>query len=109
MDFDLRVEGFSLDEKMREELMLRCRRVVLGVGSGLPVRAAIRQVEGRVQGRIEVQLPGRRVSAVVWRSDPIEAMEGAVSAVIDAVEQGSGELSGFERWGEPLLALSIHQ
>lgn len=87
MDYDLRIEGFSMDEDLEEQLLLQCRRVVLGVGSGHSVRVSIRQVEGRVQGRVDVVLPGRRVSAVVWRSDPVEALEGVVNAVIDAVEK----------------------
>lgn len=108
MNFDLLIQGFSIDEEMREELMLRCRRIVLGVGSGVPVRATIRQVEGRVQGRIEVRLPGRRVSAVVWRTDPMDAMEGAVDAVMDAVGRGE-DLEGFGVWGQAATALSTHQ
>ncbi len=87
MDYDLRIEGFSMDEDLEEQLLLRCRRVVLGVGSRHPVRVSIRQVDGRVQGRVDVVLPGRRVSAVVWRSDPVTALEGVVNAVIDAVEK----------------------
>ena len=87
MDYDLRIEGFSMDEDLEEQLLLRCRRVVLGVGSRHPVRVNIRQVDGRVQGRVDVVLPGRMVSAVVWRSDPIKALEGVVNAVIDAVEK----------------------
>ena len=87
MDYDLRIEGFSMDEDLEEQLLLRCRRVVLGVGSRHPVRVNIRQVEGRVQGRVDVVLPGRRVSAVVWRSDPVNALEGVVNAVIEAVEK----------------------
>lgn len=108
MNFDLLVQGFAIDEEMREELMLKCRRIVLGVGSGVPVRATIRQVEGRVQGRIEVRLPGRRVSAVVWRTDPLDAMEGAVDAVMDAVGNGT-QSTGFGGWGEQVVAFSSHQ
>ncbi len=87
MDYDLRIEGFSMDEDLEEQLLLRCRRVVLSVGSRHPVRVNIRQVDGRVQGRVDVVLPGRRVSAVVWRSDPVKALEGVANAVIDAVEK----------------------
>ena len=85
MNYDLRVEGFSMDEDLKEELLLRCRKVVLGVEPGCPVAVSIRQVEGRVQGRIEITLPGRKVSAVVWRSDPLSAMDSAAQAVMDAV------------------------
>jgi hypothetical protein len=85
MDYDLRCEGFPVDEEMRELLLLRGRRIVLGVGPGNPVQMTVRQVEGRVQGRIDITLPGRRVSAVVWRSDPVSAMEAASDAIIDAL------------------------
>ena len=109
MDYDLRIEGFCLDEEMKEELLLRCRRIVLGVGAGHPVRAAIRQLEGRVQGRIEVALPGRRVSAVVWRSDPVEAMEGAANAVIDALGDSVQEVECLSDWAEQEVAVSTLQ
>jgi hypothetical protein len=108
MNFDLRVEGFAIDDEMREQLMLRCRRVVLGVGPEVPVKATVRQIDGRVQGRVEVKLPGRRVSAVVWRADPIEAMEGAVSAVVDAVDLGR-EVAVFSGWPEPMIEVSSLQ
>jgi hypothetical protein len=89
MDYDLRCEGFPVDEEMRERLLLRGRRIVLGVGPGRPVRMVVKQVEGRVQGRIDVTLPGRRVSAVVWRADPLSAMEAATDAIIGALDEAS--------------------
>lgn len=89
MKYDLRCEGFPVDEEMRELLLLRGRRIVLGVGPGHPVQMTIRQVDGRVQGRVDVTLPGRRVSAVVWRSDPVTAMEAAAEAVLDALAEAS--------------------
>jgi hypothetical protein len=85
MDYELRCEGFPLDDELKETLLLRGRRIVLEAGEGLPVRMLVRQVDGRVQGRIEVSLPGRIVSAVVWRSDPVVALEAAISAVMDAL------------------------
>jgi len=87
MNYDLRCEGFPVDEEMKELLLLRGRRIVLGVGAGHPVRMTVRQVEGRIQGRVDVTLPGRRVTAVVWRSDPIKAMEAAADAVLDAISE----------------------
>jgi len=87
MKYDLRCEGFPVDEEMRELLLLRGRRLVLGVGAAHPVQMTIRQVDGRVQGRVDVALPGRRVSAVVWRSDPLKAMEAAATAVLDALSE----------------------
>jgi hypothetical protein len=87
MNYDLRCEGFPVDEEMRELLLLRGRRIVLGVGCDRPVQMTVRQVEGRVQGRVDVTLPGRRVSAVVWRSDPLTAMEAAADAVLDALSE----------------------
>jgi len=87
MNYDLRCEGFPVDEEMRELLLLRGRRIVLGVGSGHPVQMTVRQVDGRIQGRIDVTLPGRRVTAVVWRSDPVTAMEAAADAVLEALSE----------------------
>jgi hypothetical protein len=87
MNYDLRCEGFPVDEEMRELLLLRGRRIVLGVGPGHPVQMTVRQVDGRVQARIDVTLPGRRVSAVVWRSEPLAAMEAASDAIVDALTE----------------------
>ena len=104
MNYDLRTEGFSLDEDLREELLLRCRKVVLGVEPGCAVEVTIRQVEGRVQARIEISMPGRRVSAVVWRSDPLDAMDSAAGAVLDAV---GVPLDGDSRFSEPAYGSSL--
>lgn len=87
MNYQLRCEGFPVDEELREALLLRGRRIILGVGPGYPVEMTVRQIEGRIQGRIDIALPGRRVTAVVWRTDPVIAMEAAVEAILDALSE----------------------
>ena len=86
MDYDLNYEGFPVDDELEERLLLAGRRVVLEVGPQNPIRMTVRQLDGRVQGRVELVLPGRRITAVVWRSDPVAALSAAVTAVLSAIE-----------------------
>ncbi|MFO8072994.1 MAG: hypothetical protein R6V85_14060 [Polyangia bacterium] len=85
MDYRLTCEGFPPDDELREQLLLRGRSVVLHTGGHSPVRLSVKQVEGRVQGRVEVILPDRRLSAVVWRAEPLAAIEDAAAALLDVL------------------------
>ena len=86
MNYDLRCEGFALDEELQERLLLQARSVVLNANSDQKVNITVRQIDGRVQGRIEVVLPGRKISSVVWRSNPVDAVAGAARAVTEAID-----------------------
>ena len=91
MDYDLKCEGFPVDHDLEERLLLTGRRLVVEVGPSHPVRLTVRQVDGRVQGRAELVLPGRRLTAVVWRSEPVAALSAAVSAVLAVLEEGADD------------------
>ena len=93
MGLELRCEGFCLDESLEERILIACRRVVLAAGWDCPLAASIRLVEGRMQARLELFVPGRRIFSIVWRDDPEEALEGAVDALVAVVGDlpGSGE------------------
>jgi len=100
MDYDLRCEGFPHDEDLEERLLLRGRRAILSAGSRRPVRMTVKQVDGRVQGRVEIVLADRRVSAVVWRRDPEDALGAATDAVMDAIGEDPEEDYTLSRGGE---------
>jgi len=85
MGLELRCEGFCLDDTLEERLLIACRRVVLAAGWDCPLSASIRFVEGRMQARLELLVPGRRIFAIVWRDDPVEAMEGATEALVSVI------------------------
>jgi hypothetical protein len=85
MGVELRCEGFCLDEELEERLLIACRRIVLASGWDRRFAATIRLVEGRMQARLELFVPGRRIFSIVWRDDPVEAMEGAVEALAAVV------------------------
>ena len=85
MGLELRCEGFCLDDTLEERLLIACRRVVLAAGWDCPLSASIRFVEGRMQARLELLVPGRRVFAIVWRDDPVEAMAGACEALVSVL------------------------
>ncbi len=84
MEFDLRCEGFCADDALRDRLLVAGRRAVAAAGWDRPLNAAIRLIDGRMQARLELKLPGRRIFSIVWRDDPVEAMEKAVDALVSA-------------------------
>jgi hypothetical protein len=88
MEFELRCEGFWLDDALRDRLLMVGRRAMVASGWDRPLSALIRHIEGRMQVRLELQLPGRRIFTVVWRDDPVEAMEKAVDALVCAAFGG---------------------
>jgi hypothetical protein len=85
MNYDLKCEGFPLDEELNDRLLLCGREFVLEVGEENPVRMSIRQIDGLVQGRVEIELPQRRLSAFVRRTDPVSAMQAAIEAIRQAL------------------------
>jgi hypothetical protein len=85
MGLELRCEGFCPDEILEERLLFACRRAALAAGWDSPIAASIRLIEGRMQARLELFVPGRRIFSIVWRDDPVEAMEGAVEALVAVV------------------------
>jgi len=85
MGLELRCEGFCLDENLEERLLIACRRVILASGWDCPLAASIRLIEGRMQARLELFVPGRRIFSIVWRDDPEEAMDGAADALVAVV------------------------
>ncbi len=85
MDYELQCEGFSLDEEFNDRLLLCGRKFVLEMGESHPVRIGVKLIDGLVQARVEILLPTRRVSAIVRRKDPVQAMQCAVDALRDAV------------------------
>ena len=86
MNYELKCEGFPLDEELRHRLLMCGREFVLEVGHACPVRMAVKQIDGLVQSRIDLTLPSRRLSALVRRKDPILAMEAAIAAIRQAIE-----------------------
>jgi hypothetical protein len=85
MNYELRCEGFPTDDDLEEKLLLSGRKFLLAIGPDRPVRLSVKQIDGLVQGRVEVCLPGRRVSAVVRRRDPVAALEAALATVREAL------------------------
>jgi len=94
MGVELRCEGFCLDDELEERLLTACRQIALATGLDRRFAATLRLVEGRMQARLELFVPGRRIFSIVWRDDPVEAMEGAVealAAVVDDPREGAGD------------------
>jgi hypothetical protein len=85
MDYDLKCEGFLADEELEERLLLGCRRLLMAAGPSHPVRASLKQIDGRILARVEVFLSCRRLTAVVWRFDPEAALEAAVDVLMDSL------------------------
>ena len=50
------------------------------------VRITIKQIDGYVQSRVDLNLETRKLSAFVRRKDPIKAMEAAIIAMEEAIE-----------------------
>lgn len=90
MGFELKCEGFCLDDALRDRLLIAGRRALVAAGWDRPLAATIRQIEGRMQARLELVLPGRRIFSIVWRDDPVEAMERAADALISAAAGDAG-------------------
>lgn len=85
MNYELRCEGFPIDEELKHRLLLCGRDFVLEVGASYPVRMAVTQIDGLVQSRVDLTLPSRRLSALVRRKDPVRAMEAAITAIRQAL------------------------
>jgi len=109
MGLELRCEGFCLDDDLEERLMIACRRVVLASGWDCPLAASIRLVEGRMQARLELFVPGRRIFSIVWRDDPEEAMEGAVDALVAVVGDLPIDAGARQRESRPSWEVSTLQ
>ena len=86
MNYELRCEGFPIDEELKHKLLLCGREFVLEIGERYPVRMAVKQVDGLVQSRVDLTLPSRRLSALVRREDPVLAMKAAITALREALE-----------------------
>lgn len=86
MNYELQCEGFPLDDELEDRLLLCGRQLVLDVGGNHAVRMAVKQVDGLVQGRVELALPRRRLSVIVRRQDPIAAMQAAIGALRETLE-----------------------
>ncbi len=86
MNYKLHCEGFPLDEDLRDKLLLCGRKLVLKMGIKGPVQMSIKQINGLVQSRVELELPSRRVSALVRRKDPEVAMQAAIDALHQALD-----------------------
>ncbi len=86
MDYDLKCEGFLADEDLEERLLLGGRRLVIAAGPRHSVRMSLRQVDGRIQARVEVLHSERRLTAVVWRFDPETALEAAVDVLLETLD-----------------------
>jgi len=86
MDYELRFEGFPVDDELRERLLLDGRRFVLEVAAAHPVRMAVRQIDGFVQGRVEIRLPARRVEVLVRRRSAELALGAAMELARGLVE-----------------------
>lgn len=93
MDYDLKCEGFLADDELEERLLLDGRRLVIAAGPCRPVRMILRQIEGRIQARVEVLLSSRRLTAVVWRFDPESALAAAVDVLLEALDTLPGGAS----------------
>ena len=106
MGFELKCEGFCLDDALRDRLLVAGRRGVVAAGWDRPLVATVRLIEGRMQARLELFLPGRRVFAIVWRDDPVEAMERAVDALV-AATSGDEEPAVAGRAHRPSAALEV--
>lgn len=85
MKYELRYEGFPIDDDLHERLLLACRRFLIELGTDRPVQLLVKQIDGHVQGRVEVHLPGRWITALVQRADPVEALEAAMRTARDAI------------------------
>jgi len=82
MEFDLKCEGFCPDDALKDRLLIAGRRAVAAAGWNRPLTASLLLIDGRIQARLELLLPGRRIFSIVWRDDPIEAMEKAVDGIV---------------------------
>ncbi len=86
MNYELRCEGFPMDEELHEELLLSGRKFVIEIGADHHVKMTVKQIDGLVQSRVEVTLPKRRISALVRRKDPVLAIAAAIDALRDALD-----------------------
>ncbi|MCP4675610.1 MAG: hypothetical protein GY854_08930 [Deltaproteobacteria bacterium] len=86
MNYELRCEGFPMDEELHDRLLLCGRKFVLEIGASHRVRMVVKQIDGLVQSRVELALPSRKISALVRRKDPIAAMKAAINALRDALD-----------------------
>jgi hypothetical protein len=93
MNYELKCEGFPIDEDLKHRLLLCGREFVLEIGKNYPVRMAVRQIDGFVQSRVDLTLPSRRLSALVRRKDPVVAMKAAITAIRQALESDDSYLS----------------
>jgi hypothetical protein len=106
MEFELKCEGFCLEDALKDRLLIAGRRAVVAAGWDHPLIATIRLIEGRMQARLELFLPGRRIYSIVWRDDPVEAMERAVDALISAAV-GGAEVAAAGRIHAPSSVVEI--
>lgn len=89
MAYELKYEGISPDEALEDKLLLQCRRVVVDMEPESVVKFIIRQIDGKIQARVEVVYAGKRLSVVVWRNDPEAALGAAVDATMEAAASRS--------------------
>lgn len=89
MNYQLRFEGFGLDEELREKLMQCVRDFVLRIGPDHLLEVAVKQVDGLVQSRVEIALASRTLSALVRRKDPVAATEAAIQALAEVLKDES--------------------
>lgn len=81
MNYELKCEGFATDDELREQLLLCGRKLVLELGDECPIEMLVKQIDGTVQGRVDLLLPNRRMSASVRRDDPVLALNAAIEAL----------------------------
>ena len=86
MDFQLHCEGFPTDEELKERLLMCGRKFLMENASRHSVKITIKQIDGFVQSRVDLNLQTRKLSAFVRRKDPVQAMEAAISAMEEALE-----------------------
>jgi hypothetical protein len=86
MDFQLYCEGFPTDEDLKERLLMCGRKFLMANASRYFVRITIKQIDGFVQSRVDINLESRKLSAFVRRKDPVKAMEAAILAMEEALE-----------------------
>jgi hypothetical protein len=85
MSYKLNYDGLLPDEKLEERLLFQCRKLVVATGHKGNIVFYLRQIEGKVQSRVEISFAGRRLSVIVWRSTPLESLEAAIDAAVDAI------------------------
>ncbi len=84
---ELHGEGLTIDDALREELLACVRNIQCSERECSLVSIRIKRIDGRVQSRIGITLARRRISALVYRDDPLSATRAGIVAINKSLDQ----------------------